>query len=178
MYFDANGGTTPTSSKTVTYGSTYGELPTPNRTEYSFDGWYTELSDGIKITSDTKVDITADQRLYAHWTANNTDIYIINNICADINNNGSLYAEVNVTKNRDHEGTDVLVIAVYKDNQLIEMTYMKGEFAIGHMVTFGGRLTVVDDAEIKAFVLDSLESMAPISEIVTYRLKATTPLCC
>ena len=37
--FDANGGTTPISSKEVTVGLPYGELPTPTRSGYTFKGW-------------------------------------------------------------------------------------------------------------------------------------------
>lgn len=65
--FDANGGSTSTSSKTVTYASTYGELPTPSRTGYIFNGWYTSTSDGTRILSTTTVSITSDQTLYAQW---------------------------------------------------------------------------------------------------------------
>lgn len=68
--FNANKGTTPTESKSVTYDSTYGDLPTPTRTGYTFNGWYTAASGGTKVTSSTKVTITAAQTLYAHWTAN------------------------------------------------------------------------------------------------------------
>lgn len=38
--FDAYGGTTSTSSKTVTYSSTYGDLPTPTKEGDTFLGWY------------------------------------------------------------------------------------------------------------------------------------------
>lgn len=65
--FDANGGSTPTASKTVTYNNTYGTLPTPTKDGYTFSGWYTAKSGGTKITADTKVTITADQTLYAQW---------------------------------------------------------------------------------------------------------------
>ena len=68
--FNANGGTTPTASKTVTYDSTYGTLPTPTRTGSTFAGWYTSASGGTQVTSSTKVAITSAQTLYAHWTAN------------------------------------------------------------------------------------------------------------
>ena len=67
--FDANGGATSTPSKTVTYASTYGDLPTPTRTGYTFNGWYTSASGGTKIEQSTKVSITSAQTLYAHWTA-------------------------------------------------------------------------------------------------------------
>ncbi len=65
---NANGGSVTTSSKTVKYNSTYGTLPTPTRDGYSFDGWYTAASGGSKITADTKVTVTGNQTLYAHWT--------------------------------------------------------------------------------------------------------------
>lgn len=67
--FNANGGSVATSSKSVTYNSTYGDLPTPSRTGYSFSGWYTATSGGTKITSSTKVQITSAQTLYARWSA-------------------------------------------------------------------------------------------------------------
>lgn len=68
--FNANGGTTPTSSKEVTLGSTYGTLPTPTRTGYTFNGWYTEVIGGDRIQSTSTVSISADQTLYAHWEKN------------------------------------------------------------------------------------------------------------
>ncbi|MDY5586449.1 MAG: BspA family leucine-rich repeat surface protein [Eubacteriales bacterium] len=79
---NANGGTIPTTSgwtvasggatatKQVTYDSTYGTLPTPTRTGYTFAGWFTAQTDGSQIKTDTKVTITANQTIYAHWTAN------------------------------------------------------------------------------------------------------------
>ena len=68
--FNPNGGSVSQTSKTVTYDSTYGTLPTPTRTGYTFAGWFTAASGGTQITSETKVAITSAQTLYAHWTAN------------------------------------------------------------------------------------------------------------
>ncbi len=68
--YNANGGSVDTASKSVTYGSTYGTLPTPTRTGYKFDGWYTSASGGTQVTSSATVTLTANQTLYAHWTAN------------------------------------------------------------------------------------------------------------
>jgi len=68
--FNTNGGTVSTTSKTVTYGSTYGTLPTPTRTGYTFSGWYTSVSGGTQIRSSTTISLTENQTLYAHWTAN------------------------------------------------------------------------------------------------------------
>jgi len=69
--FDSQGGgTVNPASKTVTYDSTYGTLPTPERTGYTFGGWYTGTNGGgTNILSTTKVAITANQTLYANWTA-------------------------------------------------------------------------------------------------------------
>lgn len=68
--FNANGGTTSTASKNVTYDSTYGTLPTPTKDGHTFKGWYTSASGGTQITSSTKVSITSAQTLYAQWTTN------------------------------------------------------------------------------------------------------------
>lgn len=65
--FNANGGSVSPGSKTVTYGGTYGTLPTPTRSGYSFLGWYTAATGGSKITSSSTVSITANTTLYAHW---------------------------------------------------------------------------------------------------------------
>ncbi len=69
--FNANGGSVGTASKTVTYDSTYGDLPTPTRDGYDFAGWYTSSNGGTQVTSSTKVSITGAQTLYAHWTEKN-----------------------------------------------------------------------------------------------------------
>ena len=68
--YNLNYGTGNESVGIVTYGSTYGTLPTPTRTGYTFDGWYTAASGGTKITSSTKYTTASDQTIYAHWTAN------------------------------------------------------------------------------------------------------------
>ncbi len=76
---NANGGSIPSTSgwsgtgtkstKSVDYDSSYGALPTPTRTGYTFDGWYDASSGGNKVTSSTKM-TTLGETIYAHWTAN------------------------------------------------------------------------------------------------------------
>ena len=56
----------PTST-TVTYDTAYGILPTPIRTGYNFDGWYTAASGGTLVTGSTKMG-AANTTIYAHWT--------------------------------------------------------------------------------------------------------------
>lgn len=64
---NANGGKASPASKVVTCGKTYGTLPTPTRTGYDFDGWYTRQSSGIKVDKNTSVGTNPPTTLYAHW---------------------------------------------------------------------------------------------------------------
>ena len=60
------------SSKNVTYGSTYGTLPTATMDGYSFIGWFTGTgSDATEIKATDKVTETSDHTLYAHWELTN-----------------------------------------------------------------------------------------------------------
>jgi len=65
--FEPNGGYVSTTSKTVTYESTYGTLPTPSKTGSTFLGWYTELTGGVQINSNSLVKIKSSQKVYARW---------------------------------------------------------------------------------------------------------------
>ena len=66
---DPNGGNLANATKEVTYNSPYGELPTPNRAGYDFDGWFTEKDGGTKVEASTVVTAAEPHTLYAHWTA-------------------------------------------------------------------------------------------------------------
>ena len=68
--FNANGGSVSPTSKTVTFGSTYGSLPAPTRTGYTFTGWYTAPSGGSRVLGTTAVTTAANHTLYAQWTIN------------------------------------------------------------------------------------------------------------
>ena len=65
--FDADGGTVSPATKTVTFGSAYGELPVPEYTGYNFGGWFDENDN--PITAATIVSIADDHTLTAKWTA-------------------------------------------------------------------------------------------------------------
>lgn len=65
--FDANGGTVSQTSAVTGEDGKVSALPTPSRNgSYTFDGWYTSVSGGDKVTADTIFD--ADTTIYAHWT--------------------------------------------------------------------------------------------------------------
>ena len=63
--FDGNGGMPSVGSMTTT-NQKLTSLPSASQSKHSFDGWYTEKSGGIKITTDTV--FHADTIVYAHWT--------------------------------------------------------------------------------------------------------------
>ena len=67
--FDPNQGSVSQTTKTVTYDSTYGELPTPTRPGYIFIGWYTDKSAGTQVLPTTQVKTADNHFLYAHWQA-------------------------------------------------------------------------------------------------------------
>ena len=72
--FNPNGGNAVTpSSKTVEYGSTYGDIPNATRNGYTFLGWFTKAAGGSQIISSTPVKIRENQTLYAHWEIKSFD---------------------------------------------------------------------------------------------------------
>lgn len=67
LTYNANGGSVSTASKSLTYGSAYGTLPTPTRSGYKFNGWYTASSGGTKV-SDTTTIGASNVTIYAQWS--------------------------------------------------------------------------------------------------------------
>lgn len=68
VIWDANGGTCAMPSSEIEAGTAVGTLPTADKAgDYSFDGWYTAVSGGTKITTSTV--INANVTYYAHYTA-------------------------------------------------------------------------------------------------------------
>ncbi len=66
LTFNANGGSVGTASKKVTLKKAYGTLPTPTRSGYSFDGWYTAVNGGTKVSA-TTIMPAKNVTVYAHW---------------------------------------------------------------------------------------------------------------
>ena len=57
--------------KTINYGEPLGTLPTPTREGYTFQGWYTKLDGGEKISAQTVCD--GSKSYYAHWVKSEKD---------------------------------------------------------------------------------------------------------
>ncbi len=66
---NTTGGTLASPYYLVQYGGTYGSLPEPVRTNYTFAGWYTKVTGGRRINNNTKVKTAGNHTLYAHWKA-------------------------------------------------------------------------------------------------------------
>ncbi|MBP3285309.1 MAG: InlB B-repeat-containing protein [Clostridia bacterium] len=64
--FDSRGGSY-VSSKTIAYGENYGNLATPTRKGYFFQGWYTDIAFTEQVTSETSMTKMEDHILYAKW---------------------------------------------------------------------------------------------------------------
>ena len=69
--FNANDGTVTPSSKTFLSGSEIGELPIPERTGYSFGGWYTDDETYQNEVTETSV-FNVTTEIYARWLENIT----------------------------------------------------------------------------------------------------------
>lgn len=113
------GGTVSPTTLTVTNGATYGTLPAPTRSGYTFDGWYTAEAGGEKITADTTVNLSEDQTLFAHWKQNGFTL------------RGTITGHKSVTytairawlKNLDGESFDAVVQPGVTDSQTGKTTY-------------------------------------------------------
>ncbi len=67
VMFNANGGTIAETSRVVTNECAVGELPVTTRDGHTFDGWFTALDGGSRVSDETVV--TTNVTFYAHWTA-------------------------------------------------------------------------------------------------------------
>ena len=65
--FNPDGGTVDPTEKEVTFDAALGELPTPTKTGYTFQGW--KDSTGTLVTADTVYQVEGDSTLTAVWEA-------------------------------------------------------------------------------------------------------------
>ena len=67
--FNAAGGTPASTTRTVASGAAVGDLPTPERADWTFLGWFTAASGGSEIGASTTV--SGNVTYYAHWKKTN-----------------------------------------------------------------------------------------------------------
>ena len=87
--FDGNGATVPASLPAGANGAV--TLPTPTRTGYTFNGWYTDVSGGTKIgNGGASYTPTANVTLHAQWSINSYKVTITHsNSTTDVTVNGA-----------------------------------------------------------------------------------------
>ncbi len=64
--FDANGGSVSPGSGVTGEDGTLSSLPTPTRSGYTFDGWFTAATGGTRV--DVNDVYSSDTTIYAHWS--------------------------------------------------------------------------------------------------------------
>lgn len=68
--FDANGGSVSVRGADAGANGKLSSLPTPVRSGYTFDGWYTRAAGGTRVTTNTV--FSGSTVIYAHWRSANT----------------------------------------------------------------------------------------------------------
>ena len=97
--WDPNGGSVLPTSSSYIYNGASVSLPTPSRTGYTFNGWYTASSGGTKITEiGTTNKPTANVTYYAQWSIiNYTITYYIDGVKDTSLGNPTTYTVVTST---------------------------------------------------------------------------------
>ncbi len=95
------------SDKAYITGTAIYELPTPNREDYIFKGWYKDSSFNNKVTYPFA--IADDMVVYAKWTANFTGISTYEGLTAITN----MYSNYKLLCNIDCKGRDIKPIGTY-----------------------------------------------------------------
>lgn len=104
-------------SKTVTFDASYGTLPKPTRSGYSFRGWFTgKNATGTRVTDATVVKTAEDHTIYAYWVELKTIPR-------------SVFAFTNQTPTYD----EAAHYASYTFNPQAGETYQQGEFTIRYI---------------------------------------------
>ena len=134
--FDSNGGTLEKDKIKYEVGKNYKNLPTPKREGYTFDGWFTGINSGDKVTEKNKP--VSPLTLYARWTfdiynlspivsVNNTSVQngeyfgtlystskYINNLNVSTLSNGNVYTDNSGALQYDNDGA----LLLDKDNSI------------------------------------------------------------
>ena len=118
--FNPSGGSASQSTKVVTFGSAYGELPTPNKTGHTFLGWFTEKNESI--TEESIVKIANNHTLTAQWKETPTSQVEIVFGTKDMTDekideiiNKYTDAEFTIIKFEDETTGDITVIVKFSD---------------------------------------------------------------
>lgn len=90
------------STKRVVLNENYGFFCSPSRIGYNFLGWYTQKNGGELVNSSTKVNLSSNHSLFAHWSKKN---YLL-----DINSDDNKYGD-NYSSGSHIQSFDVKVVS-------------------------------------------------------------------
>ncbi len=130
--FDGNGATNPSALTAGSNGSV--TLPTPTRTGYTFNGWYTATSGGTKIgNGGASYTPTADITLHAQWSINSYKVTITTSNSSTavsvngtaVSNGGSVAYNSVVKVVLSYTQTDSLTFTIKQGNK--NVTYYSNE---------------------------------------------------
>ena len=76
LTFNPNGGSVSPTSISLAAGAQYGTLPTPTRSGYTFNGWFTASSSGSQVFATTTMAASA-VTIYAQWTVIPPTLYVL-----------------------------------------------------------------------------------------------------
>lgn len=127
--FVTGGGATNPDPQTVLYGDFAAEPPAPSRTDYVFEGWYTdsEYTDAWDFDDDT---VTEDMTLYGKWKWDGANIASVELITGGENVTGG--------------DTLIVTVAVSDDNDLPVAN------AVVHLSSNMGKWKLTDDGDLSA----------------------------
>lgn len=137
LYYNANGGSCSTGSKTIACGGTYGTLPTATRTGYSLVGWNTSSTATTSNVSSSTTLCNGNKTIYAIWKEDTYNIAFhgngssgtMNNVTLSCNKDNALPASTFTRQGYTFLGwsTDPeAVTAKYKDRQSVSALAGKG----------------------------------------------------
>ncbi|MDR1014981.1 MAG: InlB B-repeat-containing protein [Coriobacteriales bacterium] len=127
---NANGGKASITSAKRAYASALGRLPTPKRTGYTFQGWYTGKKLGQKVSATTRV--TKNVTLYAHWEKS---VYIVK-----LNANGGKVGKASTSSLKRTHGSKLVKLPVPKRTGYTFQGWYTGK-KVGHKVVSTTKVT-------------------------------------
>jgi uncharacterized repeat protein (TIGR02543 family) len=142
LYYDAQGGSVSPTSKTVTYGSQVGTLPTPTRNGYTFGGWFTGTDgSGTQYFESTVYNTVGNLTLCAKWTPITYSIYTSAGTGGTISPSGTVTVDYGdnqtftFTPNTGYEINQVLIDGVANSSAKANGYYTFSNITANHTIS-------------------------------------------
>ena len=178
LTFDPNGGTVNSKSKKVGNKLAYGTLPTPIRSGYTFDGWYTSKTGGTKVSTTTKM-TAKNMVVYAQWKKQRTlnadekalvGRYYYGSISSGYWTSGGYNLEQYV------DGYSYFLIYTFKDDgTYVCHSYLSGSSSASGFVTETGNWAVSSKGTVQMTnMFESFTASNPIYSVVNKKISDRT----